>query len=199
MSCPTFHHDPAQVPEGLKSHAFTLRPLRVDDVELDYEAVMSSRSMLRAWSQSDWPAEDFTLGGNLADLERHQREHEAGLAYTYTIMQPDEARCLGCVYVHPVPQEVLVGLPAPDMENAMPGSAAYARFWVRSSLQGSGFDLQLLKELIDWFLMDWELEALFLRASPLDAHQQSLFSAVGRTIAHELVLEDPDVAWLVYA
>lgn len=199
MSSYRFPHDPSRVPKGLETDAFTIRPLRVDDVELDYDAVMSSRSMLRAWSQSDWPAETFTLAGNLADLERHQREHETGAAYTYTITQPDETRCLGCLYVHPVPQEILAGLPAPEMEDSLPALAAYARFWVRSSLQGSGFDLQLLKHLSDWFRVDWSLEALFLRASPLDAHQQTVFAAAGLSMACKLVLEDPEVVWLVYA
>jgi RimJ/RimL family protein N-acetyltransferase len=199
MSSFTFPHDPSRVPDGLKMDAFTIRPLRVEDVELDFDAVMSSRSMLRAWSQSDWPAQAFTLASNLADLERHQREHEAGVAYTYTIMQPDEARCLGCLYIHPVPQELLAGLPAPDREKTISGSAAYARFWVRSSLQGSGFDLQLLKELISWFQVDWSLEAFFLRASPQDAHQLALFASAGLTLACKLVLGDPDLAWLVYA
>ena len=195
----TFPDDPSQVPDGLETESFTIRPLVVDDVELDYDAVMSSRSMLQAWSQSDWPAEDFTLAGNLADLERHQREHEAGVAYTYTIMQPGEDRCLGCLYIHPVPRELLATLPASDSQKSVPRPAAYARFWVRSSLQGSSIELQLLKELIAWFEKDWSLEALFLRASPQDSHQQALLDSAGFSVASKLVLGEAKVSWLIYA
>ena len=88
-----------------------------------------------------------------------------GWRYTYTIMQPGEARCLGCLYIHPLPQaSSWPAMPAQDdPETPSPGSAAYARFWVRSSLQGSSIELQLLKELIAWFEKDWLLEAWFLR------------------------------------
>ncbi len=199
MSSMTFPDDPARVPSGLETESFMIRPLRVDDVELDFDAVMSSRSMLRTWSQSDWPAEDFTLAGNLADLERHQREHEAGVAYTYTIMQPGEDRCLGCLYIHPVPSELLASLPAQDDRKSIPRSAAYARFWVRSSLQGSSIELQLLKELIAWFEKDWSLEVLFLRASPQDSHQPALFDSAGFSVASRLVMGERGVNWLIYA
>ena len=63
------------VPQGKRTSCLRLRPLRVTDVELDYKAVMSSAEMLHRWSQSDWPTDDFTLAQNLADLQRHEREH----------------------------------------------------------------------------------------------------------------------------
>jgi len=56
-----FHPTDAAVPPELRTPRLLLRPLRATDVELDYDAVMSSAAMLRAWSQSHWPADDFTL------------------------------------------------------------------------------------------------------------------------------------------
>src|SRR5262249_21597605 len=56
------------VPEERRTARLALRPLLATDVAADYDAVMSSAPMLRAWSQSTWPADDFTLAENLEDL-----------------------------------------------------------------------------------------------------------------------------------
>jgi len=65
-----FYPKNAQVPEKLSTQEFYIRPLRTIDVEMDYSAVMSSKEMLRQWSQSDWPSDDFTITDNLIDLQK---------------------------------------------------------------------------------------------------------------------------------
>ncbi len=54
--------------ERLGSDEFVLRPVTVDDAEADHAAVMDAQTQLRLWSQSDWPADDFTVEENRADL-----------------------------------------------------------------------------------------------------------------------------------
>lgn len=90
------------VPDALQTEAFLLRPIRAADARLDYEAVMESRSYLRVWEQSGWPADHFTEAENRKDLERLEQRHAAGETFTYTLMTADEARCLGCVYINSV-------------------------------------------------------------------------------------------------
>jgi hypothetical protein len=68
---------------------FFLEPLTTDHVELDYAAVMDTREWLREWSGSTWPADDFTVDENREDLARHQREHEEGVAFTFTVLRSD--------------------------------------------------------------------------------------------------------------
>src|SRR5437867_3283681 len=97
-----FYPDSAPVPEEMRTRRLFLRPLRATDVELDYDAVMSSAEMLRRWSQSTWPADDFTLSENLDDLQRHEHEHKEREAFTFTILNPEGTRCLGCVYFMPL-------------------------------------------------------------------------------------------------
>ena len=61
--------DPDRVlPERLVNDEFVLRPVTVDDAEADHAAVMDAQTQLRLWSQSDWPADDFTVEENRADL-----------------------------------------------------------------------------------------------------------------------------------
>jgi len=62
--------------------------LGATDAEFYYEAVMSSAEMLHRWSQSNWPIDDFTLAQNLADLQRHEREHIERMAFSSTVLNP---------------------------------------------------------------------------------------------------------------
>src|SRR5262245_4096225 len=120
-----FYPASAPVPEETRTNRLFLRPLRATDVELDYDAVMSSAEQLRRWSDSDWPADDFTLAGNLNDLQRHEREHGERVAFTFTVLNPEGTRCLGCVYITPV---------APQAAHLCADAAhpANVGFWVRT-------------------------------------------------------------------
>jgi hypothetical protein len=157
-----FYPQDAPVPAKLQTDEFTLRPLRATDVELDYAAVMSSREMLRVWSQSDWPADDFTLQGNLEDLEWHEQEHVEREAFTFTVMNPAATECLGCVYVNPL-ERWLKRFKASEAELAALGDyQACTSFWVRQSRLADELDRRLLAALVDWFERDWAFaRALF--------------------------------------
>ena len=93
-----FYPENTIVPKGLPTEEFHLRPLRVSDAEIDYAAVMKSKSMLRLMSQSGQPQDGFTLEMNRKDLQEHEQEHDEGIAFTYTVLSPTERTCLGCVY-----------------------------------------------------------------------------------------------------
>ena len=97
----TFYPDDAPVPTSLCSHQYLLRPLRAAGVDLDYEAVMASQEALRRGSGGQWPSPGFTLEENLADLQGHEADFHARRGFTYTVMDPTETRCLGCVYAYP--------------------------------------------------------------------------------------------------
>jgi hypothetical protein len=161
-------------PARLRAERFVLQPLRASDVERDYDAVMSSRAELRRWSQSTWPAEDFTLAENRDDLERHEREHGAGEAYTYTVLAPDGPRCLGCVYLAPL-------LPA---EAALPPlavarHAARVTYWVRAAEVAGDLDRALFDELRDWLWTAWWFDRVAFTVAAEEERQQALCRAAG--------------------
>src|SRR5262245_53792786 len=141
---------PANIPapEERRTNRLLLRPLRATDVELDYEAVMSSAEQLRRWSQSDWPTDDFTLTQNLDDLQEHEREHDQREAFTFTVMNPPGTSCLGCVYIMPL---------RPEVTQVCPGAAypANVGFWVRTSELTNELDKHLFATLRDWFKTEW--------------------------------------------
>ena len=96
-----FGNENFTIPARLVTDGFSIRPLLATDVELDYAAVMESKEFLRKWDQSGWPADDFTLAGNLEDIQRHEREHNNRESFTFTVMNSTETECLGCIYIYP--------------------------------------------------------------------------------------------------
>lgn len=164
-----FYPAAAPVPVRIAGDGFILRPLTVAHVALDYAAVMDSVLMLRRWSSSPWPADDFTLDDNRADLEGHQQEHEQRVAFTYTVLDPAEASCLGCVYI--MPNTVPELLPRDD--------DALIRFWVRQPLLGGGLDARLLAALRDWRAHGFAFGRVFYHTNIDDHHQLELFARAG--------------------
>jgi RimJ/RimL family protein N-acetyltransferase len=179
----TFHLSGAPVPEEKRTDRLLLRPLRASDVALDYDAVMSDPAALRRWSQTSWPADDFTLAENLADLERHEREHREGLAFTFTVLSPDQARCLGCVYMRP---------PRPEVAALVPGTphTANVEFWVRASEVASDLDRHLLLTLCEWLASEWAFDRVLYTIGESEERQAALLSAAGLERLAEPTLSD---------
>src|ERR671912_265995 len=125
----------APLPAGLRSDGFLLRPLRATDVELDYEAVMATQEVLRRGNDGAWPHPDFTLEENLADLQAHEADFFARSGFTYTVMDPTESRCLGCVYAYP---------PETDGDSRDRDHEAVVWFWVRPDRVADDLDRRLL-------------------------------------------------------
>ena len=177
------------VPQEKRTSRLCLRPLRATDVELDYDAVMSSAEMLRRWSQSDWPADDFTLAQNLADLQRHEREHIERTAFTFTVLNPQGTQCLGCVYIMPLqPEEI------PPCQDA--AYAADVGFWVRTSEVANALDQHLLATLRAWFQAEWAFDCVVFTITQQETHQAALFEAAGLERRLACTLPDGRLCWV---
>ena len=135
--------DDFDVPNILEHPRFRLRMLSVNDLVKDYEAVMSSVEHLRTTysreSGSSWP-EGLTIEGDLIDLGWHQREFTLRTSFAYTMMTPDEKRCLGCVYIMPTRKR--------DHD-------CKVEMWVRADALASGLDEELYRTLRAWIADIW--------------------------------------------
>ena len=152
----TFEKLGITAPTGMRNDAFTLRPIRAADAELDYAAVMESKEFLRKWEQSTWPEDDFTVEANREDMQKMEERHALGHAYGYTVMNPDETECLGCVYVmSPRSKMFLDAEITPVAEAGWSDVEAAVYFWVRASRLVEELDRRLLSELRSWFANEW--------------------------------------------
>jgi len=149
-----FVQDDFIVPEKLETEKFRLRMLTVDDIEKDYEAVMSSREHLRSLANEEnlddtWPEENMTIEEDLADLVRHQDEFLKREAFVYTVMSLDESICLGCVYINPSEKKEF------DAEISL---------WVRESELKNGLEELLFETVKNWVDEKWPfMKAAFPR------------------------------------
>ncbi len=178
------------IPSGLQTEELILEPLRASHVEVDFDAVVSSQPMLRRWSQSSWPDDDFTLDDNLEDLARHESEHLEREAFTYTVLNPHKTECLGCVYIVPLPPHI----------DTVPGDecVSLTRFWVRQSRLADDLDRRLLTYVIEWFENDWRFDRAYIGAAREDSRQLDIFSLAGLLPSPDIELQPGSDAWAAY-
>ena len=138
-----FIPDDFEVPITLETKEYRLRMLSINDVDMDYEAVMSSANHLsQVWPDSNWP-EGLTLEQNLIDLAWHQKEFQRRTSFAYTMVTLDEKKVIGCVYFYPTSK---LGY---DTEVFM---------WVRESELTTGLDSRLFETVRIWLKDDWLFE-----------------------------------------
>lgn len=119
-----------------------LRPIRADDTELDYPAVMGSRE--RLWSMFGdawgWPPATMTYEQDREDLARHEREIAAHESFNYALFDEGETALLGCVYIDP-----------PERE----GADAEISWWVVDPLVGTEVERALDELVPRWIATAW--------------------------------------------
>ena len=124
-----------------------LRPIRADDTDIDYPAVMGSRERLwaRYGEMWGWPPETMTVEQDREDLAHHEREIEAHESFNYAILDEAESELLGCIYVDP-----------PDQ----PGFDALSSWWVVDSHVGSDLERELDAFVPRWLTETWPFRAV---------------------------------------
>lgn len=173
-----FYPPPLPVPDVLQTAEFHLEPLTPAHVALDYAALMAGKEALRQWSGSPWPQDDFTLEDNRVDLQWHWDEHQARIAFTYTVLDPAQTVCLGCVYIKPLGDLVRLNADVLDDVSARDG---LVRFWVTQPYRVDGRDGRLLTTLIDWFANAWQFERVYFHTPKAYEAQMKLY---GRFLSH---------------
>ena len=127
-----------------------LRPIRADDVDIDYPAVMGSRASLwarygEAWG---WPPATMTFEQDRDDLAHHEVEIGAQETFNYAVLDADETELLGCVYVDP-PE---AGSPS--------GTDAVVSWWVVDAAAGSELERVLAEVIPAWLAETWRFRSV---------------------------------------
>jgi hypothetical protein len=126
-----------------------LRPIRADDVDIDYPAVMGSRERLwakygEAWG---WPPATMTPEQDRDDLAHHEVEIAAHETFNYAVLDAEETELLGCVYLDP-----------PD-ERSPAGADVVASWWVVDAHAGGTLEAALDELVPRWLADDWGFRA----------------------------------------
>lgn len=132
------------VPPTLETDEFRLRMLTVNDVVKDYDAVMTSVAHCKTIWGGRWP-EGLTLEQNLIDLGWHQKEFQTRRSFAYTVVQPNEARVLGCAYILPTRKR---------------GFDAEVYLWARQSELAGGLEDRLYAAIGGWVASKWPFKSV---------------------------------------
>jgi len=133
------------LPEALEAQNFRLRMLTVNDLVKDYDAVMSSAEHLKQTGfGGDWPT-GLTLEQNLIDLGWHQKEFQNRTSFAFTVVDLDESRIIGCIYIYPTLKD---------------GYDAVVVLWTRPPEQVDYINEDILRKTIkDWLKSDWPFQS----------------------------------------
>ncbi len=187
------------VPAELRTDEFVLRPIKADDAELDYRAVMETREYLRLWQQSPWPVDDFTVDANREDLVGLEQRHNAHHAFTYTVLNPDGTECLGCVYVFPTSATFLAkSAVTPVGDDEWSDVDAVIFFWARLSQMEVGMDERLLDALRTWFDTEWKLDGAVYVTNKQFRDQIDLIDRTDLVLKFELLEPDKPGKYLAF-
>ncbi len=176
-----FYPEDAPIPERYENEEFVLRPLNETHVKLDHAALMVSKEMLRTWSGSTWPTDDFSVEENLEDMHMHYGEHLERIAFTYTMLTPNESECLGCVYIQPFARLLESN---PGIDEFISDYSTRVAFWVKSPRLADGLDKRFLAALRQWLADDWAFEAVYFNVNKDHHQQQQILSEAGLTHKH---------------
>ena len=132
------------LPTVLETQRMRLRPLTIQDVVRDYEAVMESEERLRTVFRphGEWPA-GLTLEQNTIELGWHQVEFQERTSFAYTVENLAATKILGCMYIYPTLKQGY------DVEISM---------WVRQSQVDSGLDEHLFETVEGWINEVWPFQ-----------------------------------------
>lgn len=187
------------VPVGLRTPEFVLRPITADDAARDHAAVMETRDDLRLWEQSTWPADEFTIEANREDLVDLERRHAEHRAFTYTVVDPEDRECLGCVYLFPTGATFLAASAVTAVDDADWAEVdVVVYFWVRASRARLGTDERLLSALRVWLAEEWGFERIVFVTNEQFARQVELLDRTDLRVRFELVEPEKPGTYLVY-
>jgi hypothetical protein len=187
------------LPTGLVTEEFILRPITAADAALDFAAVVETRDDLRLWEQSDWPADDFTVEDNRLDLVGLEQRHVERYAYTFTVQDPTESECLGCVYVFPTGAKFLANSEVtPVGDDRWEDVDAVVYFWARLSRMETGMDARLLAALRPWFRDEWQARKAVYVTNERFTQQVDLIRSTDLALKFELVEPGKPGTYLIF-
>jgi hypothetical protein len=194
-----FYPANAAVPDGLRTDDLLLLSLRPEHVALDFDALMASRIRLRVEGDDDWPRDDFTLAENLADLEGRWREHQARIAFTYTVLNPAATRCEGCVYINPW-QRILRHTTPDSVRSITPQpNESVVHYWVRDSALARELDRALVQSLVEWFDQDWAFAQVYFWLNDVQERDAQVLTDAGLRVRYTLTGRETRRRWSFYS
>ncbi len=135
--------DDFDVPLIVKGNGFILRPLTPEYSDLDYDAVMKSKSILSDIFSDSWPEDINSAEDNLNYIEEDYEDFKNRIGFSYIILDPDELTCFGCVYIFP---------------SVFEGSDVAIYYWFNITIVDTQLSLSVEKFIREWIDSYWKIK-----------------------------------------
>lgn len=194
--CMAPEHLPWPAPPVLRGEV-NIEPLTRELVELDTVAYTTSPYAIRRHSAGRWTTDGFTMAENLALIASHETEHQAGVAFAYSLLSVSRDREVGCAYLRPLTafqqrtRTRLIDLPR-GLSNA-----AIATFWLIDDAQGRPEAVTVVRELESW-IAAWGGAPAIFRCLPEETESIEALQQRG-LIAVEAVDQELPYRWFLRA
>jgi hypothetical protein len=167
-------------PERHAVGGFLFERLGSGHAERDHAALMASVDYLRAWSDSAWPTDDFTVAENRTELAWHDEEHATRIAFAYSLVDAHAGRVLGCLHLRPLCDMLRTrGVEPPAGPSWPGGDTPCARGWVRRD-EPKTVERRFLVEALGWLTGPaWAFHSLWWVAASADDRQLALLDDLG--------------------
>jgi len=136
-------------------------------VDLDTRAYLESPDAITSHSAGRWPVKGFTRVENLRLIEGHEREHEAGEAFTYALLSPARDREWGCVYLRPLRSFLDRSGTTLALDPSVVLDAAIVTLWLIDDTARRPAGDELVALLEAW-LLAWRPQAAIFRCLPVE-------------------------------
>jgi hypothetical protein len=147
-------------------------------VDLDTRAYLESPEAITAHSAGRWPVRGFTRDENLRLIEGHEREHEEGEAFTYSLLSPGRDREWGCVYLRPLRSFLDRAGTTLTLDPGVISDAAMASFWLIDDTANRPAVEVVLARLEAW-LCAWRPDAAIFRCLPAETETLDTLTEAG--------------------
>lgn len=166
------------VPTALQRPGFHFVRQSLEHNEIDYEAVMTSKELLREWSHSEWPEDGFTLTENSEDLVGHIEDHGADLGYGFSILTPVGDRLLGSLYLEPVAPFIDDYAAGSALREALATRDVRVDYWLRDS-SSDDLEREVATAAIDWLREAWWFTRPVFATRGAMEHRRRLYAELG--------------------
>jgi hypothetical protein len=185
-----------QAPAGLRHPDFRAVPLGLAGAELDYLAYMASPDVIRVHSGGRWPVAGFSREQDRAEIAVHEAEHAAGVAFTFSLLDPERDEAVGCLYLMPL-QRYLERAGAREATMAwFPAASVLVTFWIRQDRQQTPLPRVVAAAVHGWITAEWPVDAHVFRIRPAEETSAAAIAQAGlRPVQVPLPGEHAEYLW----
>jgi len=124
-------------------------------------------------------------------MAKMEQRHNDGETFGYTVMNPTETKCLGCIYIAPSDFRWFANSEITEVDGVQWSAyEAVVQFWIRKSRLADELDRTVLDALGRWFKNEWGIKSVLFVT--VEGFKQQVAMLEGSELKLRFTLTEPD-------